>query len=111
MHHGRLYVARHWFRTTTAVVRPPARRSPCYGRLGLILCGVVWEETGNSPRLSGRLPPNMFVQPERRLPIFIITPPRLTLLKVMAQGATMKNFGGNEMFAVFDLLKIRNSRR
>jgi hypothetical protein len=29
----------------------------------------------------------------------------------MAQGATMKNFGGNEMFAVFDLLKIRNSRR
>jgi hypothetical protein len=30
MHHGRLYVARRWFRTTTAVVRPPARRSPCY---------------------------------------------------------------------------------
>jgi hypothetical protein len=38
-------------------------------------------------------------------------PPRLTLLKVMAQGAPMKNFGGNKMFAVFDLLKIRNSRQ
>jgi hypothetical protein len=31
------------FRTTTAVVRPPARRTPWYGAalLGLILCGVV----------------------------------------------------------------------
>jgi hypothetical protein len=29
----------------------------------------------------------------------------------MAQGDPMKNFGGNEMFAVFDFLKIRNSHR
>jgi hypothetical protein len=38
-------------------------------------------------------------------PIFHSHPPQLTLLKVMAHGAPMKNFGGNKMFAVFDLLK------
>jgi hypothetical protein len=43
--------------------------------------------------------------------LFLYHPPRLTLLKVMAQGDPMKNFGGNEMFAVFDFLKIRNSHR
>jgi hypothetical protein len=38
MHHGRLHVARRRFRTTTAVVKPPARRSPCLRRGSVSFC-------------------------------------------------------------------------
>jgi hypothetical protein len=38
--------------------------------------------------------------------IFHSHPPQLTLLKVMAHGAPMKNFGGNEMFAVLFLFHL-----